>query len=58
MRLKALAFSYSNAKEIAKERTDHGQTICTDMKGSLSGIRSDNSVSIVSEERSKAHTNL
>ena len=27
---------YSNAKEIAKERTDHGQATCTDMKGSLS----------------------
>ena len=47
---------YSNAKQIAKERTDHGQTTCTDMKDSLSRFPSDDSVSIVSEVRSKAHT--
>ena len=47
---------YSNAKEIAKERTDHGQATCTDMKGSLSRFPSKNSVAIVPEERSKAHT--
>ena len=47
---------YSNAKQIAKGRTDHGQTTCTNMKGSLSRFPSDDSVSIVSEVRSKAHT--
>ena len=47
---------YGNAKEIAKEHTDHGQATCTDMKGSLSRFPSKHSVAIVSEERSKAHT--
>ena len=47
---------YSNAKQIAKERTDNGQVTCTDMKGSLSRFPSNNSVSTVSEARSKAHT--
>ena len=46
----------SNAKETAKERTDNGQATCTDMKGSLSRFPSNNSVSTVSEVRSKAHT--
>ena len=43
-------------KKIAKERTDHGQATCTDMKGALPSFSYNDSVSIVSEERSKAHT--
>ena len=37
---------YSNAKEITKERTDHEQATCTDMKSSLSRFPFNDSVSI------------
>ena len=37
---------YNNAKEITKERTDHEQATCTDMKSSLSRFPFNDSVSI------------
>ena len=37
---------YGNAKEITKERTDHEQATCTDMKSSLSRFPFNDSVSI------------